>query len=237
MRNCKGKDENGECILAKEHPERFKEEEMESIIIGFDGASGGGKTTTVKEAAKVLRREGYSVGVVTEVVREVFEEFREQYDFKNLSEIRASSELAEFQRECLSRQYYLENYMLERYEVVLSDRTLFGNEFFTLFYCKDSAALNSYIRMLRDYIKLRKLYFGKVYDAVVIFPPLPESINVDDGFRTSDLNYREVQTYVIGQLASSEVNRIYELKTFDLRERVEFIRDLVDYLIADKILA
>lgn len=203
-----------------------------SIIIGFDGASGGGKTTLVKELAKALRKEGYEVGVITEVVRDVFEEFREKYGFNSLSEIRASPKIAEFQTECLKLQYYLENQMLaDRCQIILTDRTLFGNEFFTILYCRDHEALNSYMKLLYEYLNLRILDYGKVYDAVVIFPPLPKSVNVDDGFRTPDLNYRMAQTLVIEQLAAAHVDRVVELKTTNLEERINTIKALVEEMV------
>ncbi len=211
--------------------------EGENIIIGFDGASGGGKTTLVNKLAEILEREGYNVGVVQEVVRGVFEEFQKRYGFNNLTELRASSRIAEFQKLCLWEQYLQEELMMDEHDIVLSDRTLFGNEFFTLLYCnKDSKALNEYFSKLDELLRVRKLTHGKIYDAVVIVHPLPPEIDVDDGFRSTDLPYREVQTFTIRQLAKAYVDRIIELETADLWERVNLVKPLIDYLVVETLI-
>ncbi len=248
MKHCRGKNKDDECILYLENPEEFNKHEPiwksweikregGNIIIGFDGASGGGKTTLVNKLAKILKREGYDVGIVQEVVRRVFDEFKRKYGFNNLTELRASSRIVEFQQRCLVEQYFQEEYMMDEHDIVLSDRTLFGNEFFTLLYCnKDSKALNEYFSKLEEYLKVRKLTHGKIYDAVVIVHPLPPEINVDDGFRSQDLHYREVQTFAIKQLAKAYVNRIIELKTADLFERINLVKPLVDYLVVETLI-
>jgi len=240
MQHCMGKNEDEECILYLENPEEFSKHweikrEGDNIIIGFDGASGGGKTTLVNQLAEILEREGYDVGVVQEVVRGVFREFKKKYGFNNLTELRASSRIAEFQQRCLVEQYLQEELMMDEHDIVLSDRTLFGNEFFTLLYCKDSKALNEYFSKLEDYLNVRKLTHGKIYDAVVIVHPLPE-INVDDGFRSQDLHYREVQTFAIKQLARAYVDRMIELKTADPWERINLIKPIIDFLVVEKLI-
>jgi nicotinamide riboside kinase len=207
-----------------------------SIIIGFDGSSGGGKTTLINELTKILEKEGYDVGVVQEVGREVFKEFKKK-GFTSLTELRESSKLIEFQRKCLIEHYLKEDIMLSNHEIVLSDRTLFGNEFFTLFYCnKDFKTLNEYFNKLEEYIRVRKLTHGKIYDAIVITPPLPNNIDVDDGFRTPDLPYREIQAFVIKQLAEAYVDPIIELKTHDLDERINLVKPLIDYLVVRELI-
>jgi nicotinamide riboside kinase len=196
-----------------------------SILVGFDGASGGGKTTLVKALAEDLEKHGLRVGIVHEVVRKVFKEYQNRYGFKDLKEIRNSNMILEFQQKCMVEQYLEEEYQLNKdYDVVLSDRTLFGNEFFTLFYQNGNFwALNRYFEKLKEYLKVRILTRGRIYDLVIITPPL-KGIDVDDGFRTYDLNYREVQTFVISQLARAYVDNVVELRVQDLRERIMICR-------------
>ncbi len=196
-----------------------------SILVGFDGASGGGKTTLVKALAEDLEKHGLKVGVVHEVVRKVFKEYRNRYGFKDLKEIRNSNMILEFQHKCMVEQYLEEEYQLNKdYDVVLSDRTLFGNEFFTLFYQNGNFwALNRYFEKLREYLKVRMLTRGRIYDLVIVTPPL-KGINVDDGFRTYDLDYREVQTFVISQFAKAFIDNVVELGVQDLNERVLICR-------------
>lgn len=207
-----------------------------NVLIGFDGAPGGGKTTLVGGVSEVLRSEGFSVGVVTEVVRTVFKDF-EKEGFRSLEEIRNSPKIAEFQSEILTRQYTLENSMLKKYQIVLSDRTLFGNQYFAIRYVRDREALNNYMRKLKTYLDRRSSWLGKIYDVVLIVPPLPDHIDVDDGFRTKDLGDRTAQSFVIKQLAKAYVNRVYELKTVDLDERIEFVRGLVGMLVSERVIA
>ena len=191
------------------------------ILVGFDGASGGGKTTLVKALAKDLKKLGFKVGVVHEVVRDIFKEYQEKFGFKDLKEIRNSNMILDFQQKCLVEQYLEEEDKLNKgYDVVLSDRTLFGNEFFTLFYQNGNfRALNGYFEKLKDYLKVRMLTRGKAYDLVIITPPL-KGIDVDDGFRTYDLDYRDVQTFVIKQLAEAYVDNVLELRSQDFKERI-----------------
>ena len=83
---------------------------------------------------------------------------------------------------------------------------------------------------------LRESRIGKLYDAVVIFPPLPENINVDDGFRTQDLAYREVQTHVIEQLAKAHVDRVFDLRgIYDMDARINVVASLIEELLIESI--
>ncbi len=56
------------------------------MLIGFAGASGSGKTTLVNAIAEKI-----DCGVVREVARDVFEEWKQRYGFESLAEIRMYS--------------------------------------------------------------------------------------------------------------------------------------------------
>ncbi len=103
-----------------------------AMVVGFSGASGSGKTTLVNAAAKRLRREGYNVGVVEEVAREVFKKYSELYGYGSLMEIRHSERVIGFQTDILVLQAEMECRAVKEYEIVLTDRTIYDNLFFTI---------------------------------------------------------------------------------------------------------
>ncbi|RLI75838.1 hypothetical protein DRP04_13120 [Archaeoglobales archaeon] len=90
------------------------------MLLGFSGASGSGKTTLVNELAKELRKRGYNVGIVKEVVREVFSKWKQIHGFNSLREIRESELVTKFQFEILIRQYESEIKAVKSHDLVLS---------------------------------------------------------------------------------------------------------------------
>lgn len=206
------------------------------VLVGFDGASGSGKTTLINELAGILISEGHSVGVVPEVARIVFERYRDEYGFRSLQELRASPLIAEYQKEVLDIHCTLEEEMMKKHDVVLCDRTLFGNAFFTLYFVRDDRALREYFEKLEGIIEERKKNLGRVYDAVVITSPLPESVDIDDGFRTVDLGYRFAQDFTIKNLAKANVDKVVELDTPNIEARIAKVGEIMYGMLLMKIL-
>lgn len=189
------------------------------MIIGLSGASGSGKTTLTNALAGELRRRGYNVGVVKEVVRNVFPRYREKYGFKSLPELRKSPVVTQFQLEVFREQVRQEDEADRRYELVITDRTIYDNLFFTLFYH------DSNYELLEQYIEELKVLESKRYQLIFLCSPLHE--NVDDGFRTTDLYYRNLQQFVIRRLIPPEipvhvVPSFSEPKNRAIRKRVEY---------------
>lgn len=183
------------------------------MLVGFVGASGSGKTTLVNECARRLKKLGYNVGVVNEVVREVFKEFQEAYGFNSLMEIRNSDMLLEFQKSCLIRQILKEDEAVRKHDMVLTDRTVYDNIFYTLFWQKgDIEGMKEYIT-LSDVVRMRDRY-----DLIFLCEPIDG--NVDDGFRTVDVTYREVQHAIISMILPKF---IYVPAWKGLKGRVDFV--------------
>jgi len=159
------------------------------MLIGFSGACNSGKTTLANALAEELRKRDYKVELVGEVVRDVFKEFQKKYGFKDLKELRESRYHFQFQLEVLKTQIERENSALNRAEVVLSDRTIYDNLFYTIFW-------NSMDwRTLKEYVNVFRSLGERRYDLIFFCRPLKN--NSKDGFRDYDLNYVEIQDLVI----------------------------------------
>ena len=157
------------------------------MLIGFSGASSSGKTTLVNAIAEKLN---YDCGVVKEVAREVFENWKQRYGFESLAEIRMYSP-TRFQLEVFREQIRRENEELEKHDIVLTERTIYDNLFFTLFYHDDARLLNTYLK------EFKKRELERKYDLLF----LCHAVNpVDDGFRTPDVAYQEIQEFIIKRL-------------------------------------
>lgn len=165
------------------------------MLIGFSGPSGSGKTTLVNMVAERLRQKGYDVGVVQEVVREVFESYKDAYGVESLDEIRNSDILLDFQFEILVKQKAKEEAALNVYDIVLADRTIYDNLLYTLLWSTPAEAegLKAYLRTFN-----RADGNGRRYKLIFLCEPVNGP--VDDGFRTPDLRYRKVQFEVIKRL-------------------------------------
>ncbi len=182
------------------------------MLIGFSGACNSGKTTLANALAEELRRRGYKVELVGEVVRVVFKEFQSKYGFKDLRELRESRYHFQFQFEVLKTQIERENSALTRAEIVLSDRTVYDNLFYTIFW-------NSMDwRTLREYVSLFKSLGNRRYDIIFFCKPLRN--NSKDGFRDYDLNYVEIQDLVIRLFIERE--NVIDVPEADLNERLKF---------------
>ena len=191
------------------------------MLIGFSGACNSGKTTLANALAEELRKRGYDVELIGEVVREVFKEFQNKYGFKDLRDLRESSYHFRFQFEVLKRQIERENSALDRADIVLSDRTIYDNLFYTIFW-------NSMDwKILKEYVKLFRSMGERRYDLIFFCRPL--SVNSKDGFRDYDLNYVEIQDLVIRLLADRE--NVVDVPEADLNERVTFCLKNLEKLI------
>lgn len=149
------------------------------MLIGFSGASGSGKTTLVNALAQELRLRNIDVGVVTEVAREVFKKYQ-SLGFKNLTELRKSELITTFQLDVLNMQIEREEELRKKRQIVLTDRTIYDNLFFTIFYHSDDfEELEEHIQKIRQ---IERLSGYRRYDLIFLCEPIHE--NVDDGFRT-----------------------------------------------------
>ena len=167
------------------------------MLIGFSGPSGSGKTTLVNMVVERLRDKGYDVGVVEEVARKVFEEYRQDYGFNSLDEIRDSPYILNFQWSILWEQIVSENIELEKHDIVLTDRTIYDNLFFTLFWRPHMEGVYDLLETYMTGFNMAENN-GRRYRLIFLCEPVDG--NVDDGFRTPDLTYRRVQFEVIKRL-------------------------------------
>jgi len=169
------------------------------MLIGFSGPSGSGKTTLVNKLAEVLRSKGHDVGVVEEVARQVFRRYSAAYGFESLSELRKSEMLLPFQFDVLKEQVRQEDEALEKHSIVLTDRTIYDNLFFTI-----PAVYDCDYDLLEEYFDLFKraetCEFTRQWRYDLVFFCKPLGTDVDDGFRTHDIRYREFQELVIYRL-------------------------------------
>ena len=180
------------------------------MLIGFSGSCNSGKTTLARALCEELRRRGYRVEVVEEVVRVVFKRFSERFGFKDLNEVRRSDKHTLFQLEVLKEQIKRENEALTRSDFVISDRTIYDNLFYTIFWnSADWKGLKEYVRTFRSLGSRR-------YDIVFLCRPLSSARR--DGFRDFDLNYVDVQDLIIELLADRE--NVVVVPEADVEERV-----------------
>ncbi len=180
------------------------------MLIGFSGSCNSGKTTLARYLSKALKEMGYKVYVVEEVVRDVFERFKRMYGFRDLNEIRKSDKHFKFQLEVLKEQIRREDEALNHSDYVISDRTIYDNLFYTIFW--NSADWST----LREYVSTFKSLGERRYDVIFLCRPL--SLGIRDGFRDFDLNYVELQDLVIELLVDRE--RVVEVPEADVEERI-----------------
>ena len=155
------------------------------MLIGFAGSVGSGKTTLVNAIAEKI-----NCGVVREVARDVFEEWKHRYCFESLAEIRMYSP-TKFQLEVFREHVKREDEELVSHDIVITDRTIYDNFFFTIFYHDDISLLNRYLK------EFRKREAERRYDLLFVCQAVKD--DVDDSFRTADLAYRELQEFVIAR--------------------------------------
>jgi len=156
--------------------------------VGFVGASGSGKSTT---AEAIFKR--YNVGLIKEVARIVFEEFSEKYGFRDLVELRNSDKYINFQKRILCEQIGLEREAVREFDVVLCDRTVYDIYMYAYLYSKPRD-FESFL----SYYNYRMKTFEE-YDKIFFFEYL-KGVDVDDGFRTPDVKYRDTQEIILKKI-------------------------------------
>jgi len=191
------------------------------MLIGFSGACNSGKTTLANALAEELRKKGYNVELVGEVVRDVFQMFQRTYGFRDLKELRESQHHFRFQLEVLKTQIERENSALNRAEIVLSDRTIYDNLFYTIFWnSMDWKTLKEYVNIFRSLGERR-------YDLIFFCKPL--SNNSKDGFRDYDLSYVEIQDLAIRLLVDRE--NVVDVPDDSLENRILFCLEKLEEIL------
>lgn len=198
------------------------------MIIGFSGPSGSGKTTLVRALKDRFKEFEIEVGVIEEVARKVFAEYSTKYGFKNLNEIRKSDLIIDFQLDIFKKQVELEDKYSRQYEVVLCDRTIYDNLFFTIpaIYSGKRELLDEYIKSFLERDRKNK------YDLIFLCHPL--SGDVDDGFRTPELSYRKFQEEIIKRLIPYDMRtdpRIISLPELPLEDRVRICEEHIMFFL------
>lgn len=172
------------------------------VVAGFAGPVASGKTTLVKELANELENAGYSVGVVEETVRTVFERWKEKYGFESLSDLRNSDKIVDFQLEVLQERIKKEDFAVANYDIVLIDGTTYSDLLYTMLHHNHNyARLEEYIDLFR---RTEFRHCSARYDVIFLCEAL-DGAHVDDGFRTPDLQYRKLQQFAILRLIPERI--------------------------------
>ena len=67
---------------------RPRQQNNQTISIGFSGAAGVGKTTLVKELFSYYKKQGLIVDVINEVARDIFSIYSQTHGVRTLEEMR-----------------------------------------------------------------------------------------------------------------------------------------------------
>lgn len=170
-------------------------------LFAFAGACGTGKTTLMNEVEKMLSGLGFTVYPITEVARRVFQKYQNDMGVISLSEIRSYPNLYfEFQIDVLNAQMQIEDEALaSEVDIVLSDRSVLDNLIYFLIWCTretDPALFDWYIQTA-----YQRVFENQAYQNIFVVPPFGQKI--DDGFRTSDLEYQKQQHQLVWMLTTS----------------------------------
>ena len=88
---------------------RPRQQNNQTISIGFSGAAGVGKTTLVKELFSYYKKQGLIVDVINEVARDIFSIYSQTHGVRTLEEMRLIPELyLMFQNDVLEIPFELE---------------------------------------------------------------------------------------------------------------------------------
>ncbi len=186
-------------------------------LFAFAGACGTGKTTLMNVTKDGLEGLGLKVITISEVAREVFSKFQKLERVNSLQEMRYYPLLYfNFQVDVLNAQIAAEdNALAKDVDVVLSDRSVADNLVYFLTWCSRETSPG----LFDLYIKTvyQRMFQDKKYQKIFIVPPFGEKI--DDGFRSSDLEYQEQQHQLAYMLiASYENSLLVEGNSFDTRK-------------------
>lgn len=154
-------------------------------FIVFSGGCYSGKTTTLEIVAEHLRSKGYTVGILSELVRTT--------NIVSIDDIRSKpTEYLEFQMQVTPEKIRLEveAWAEAKYDYILEDRSIVDSLFYLVFYTDKSKYTTA------DWIKYNQLFelieqhiewTHKIYDQVLFFYPL-EQMCFDKKFRPADID-------------------------------------------------
>lgn len=179
---------------------------MMNRLFAFAGACGTGKTTLMNATKEGLEGLGLKVRTISEIAREVFCKYQKYERINSLHEMRQYPEMYfNFQVLVLNAQIAAENKALDAdVDVVLSDRSVVDNLVYFLTWCSREVSPG----LFDLYIKTvyQQVFQEKKYQKIFIVPPFGEKI--DDGFRSSDLEYQEQQHQLAYMLTASYENSL-----------------------------
>ncbi|HHT09854.1 MAG TPA: AAA family ATPase [Atribacter sp.] len=205
---------------------RPRQQNNQTISIGFSGAAGVGKTTLVKELFSYYKKQGLIVDVINEVARDIFSIYSQTHGVRTLEEMRLIPELyLMFQNDVLEIQITREMRIREKSpELLLLDRTVYDNYLYTLLYCRRSDHSELFDRITKRFYEY---LISQPYQQIIYL--LPHGTKNYDEFRASeDLNNQEVQDVVLRLLTSFSLDRIKWVTTTSLEERFGYLVFLID---------
>ena len=169
------------------------------MIIAFTGPSSSGKTTTMMEVKKRLEEKGYTVGIVSNVVRNVLKDMN-----KTLSDIRTDKDIVNMFQEYFIQRQLIEEYLQTNNSIILTERCVFDYFIYQMLFAK-----------LSDSIKYMNKYHDIMahYDHIFYFEPLELE---KDGIRDEVTREKEIQLYDI--LIKNECHDIVEKNTVSIQQ-------------------
>lgn len=157
---------------------------MKRNIIAFSGAHGTGKTTSVFELATEMKKAGKNVGVILEAAREC--------PFPVMS-VGCAIAPKHSQLWIYNRQMMCEIEASEKYDVVISDRTLIDCIGYTRYLGYDRMANSMALMMLQHVWRYHQIYFKGI---------LHNDYCTHDGFRNTNPSIRTEIENIISDLYS-----------------------------------
>lgn len=155
---------------------------MKRNIIAFSGAHGTGKTTSVFELATAMKKAGRHVGVILEAAREC--------PFPVMS-VGCAIAPKHSQLWIYNRQMMCEIEASEKYDVVISDRTLIDCIGYTRYAGYDRLANSMALMLTHHSFRYHRIYFKSI---------MHNDYCTHDGFRSTDLGARDEIENVIYDL-------------------------------------
>lgn len=167
-------------------------------FIIFSGGCFSGKTTTMNVIAEHLRVQGYTVGILSELVRDT--------NIVSIDDIRSKpSEYLDFQCKITPEKIRLEvdAWADAKYDYILEDRSIIDSLFYLEFYTdKSKYTAEDWIKYKRlfDLIEKHIDWVHKIYDQVLFFYPL-EQMCFDKKFRPADIDLiKHIESKIIFRL-------------------------------------
>jgi len=220
LKNQKGSGNNMAIAL------RHRQQNNQTISIGFSGAAGIGKTTLVKELFNYYKKQGLIVDVINEVERDIFSIYHQTHGVRTLEEMRLIPELyLMFQNDVLEIQITREMRIQEKSpELLLLDRTVYDNYLYILLYSRRSDQPELFDRITK---RVYEYLSSQPYQHIIYFLPHGTK-NYDEFCSREELNYQETQDMVLRLLTSFSLDRIKWVSTHSLEERFGYLVFLID---------